>query len=233
MTPPDQPSPTELNSRVFDALASGSLVVTNCQKGAYDLFDRDFPVWHDAVSLKSTLDALTSDADLRDQLTLRYRDIVLARHTYAHRALQLREALEAAEHRLSWCIKIGAPDWEQAQRWGDLHFAQAVQRELRRRGHRRRSRCSRSGSHSTVTPTTSFSISKGPRRLPLPRADQHPLVDQPSGVTVCTGVRRIRSRSSSPPPATLHWSPGASPSRSRCSSRRQYPGASLRTPGRT
>jgi len=61
---------------------------------------------------------------------------VLRHHTYAHRARRLAEVLREHEARPSFCLKIGAPDWEQAERWGDLHFARAIQRELRGRGHR-------------------------------------------------------------------------------------------------
>jgi hypothetical protein len=37
---------------------------------------------------------------------------------------------------LSFAIKMSAPSWEAAPRWGDLHFAEAIRRELERRGHR-------------------------------------------------------------------------------------------------
>ena len=45
-------------------------------------------------------------------------------------------AVTRFESALSFCIKIAAPDRERAERWGDLAFAVAVQRELQRRGHR-------------------------------------------------------------------------------------------------
>jgi len=125
-----------VNARVFDALAAGSLVLTNCAAGARELFDDSFPVWSTAEELRSTRDALLADPRLRDTLADRYREMVLTRHTYEHRAHQLVEVLREREALASFCIKIGAPDWEQAQRWGDLHFARAIERELRRRGHR-------------------------------------------------------------------------------------------------
>ena len=125
-----------VNARVFDALAAGSLVLTNCAGGARELFDDDFPVWSTAEELRAQRDALLADPGLRETLADRYREVVLTRHTYGHRAHQLVEVLREREALPSFCIKIGAPDWEQAQRWGDLHFARAVERELRRRGHR-------------------------------------------------------------------------------------------------
>jgi glycosyltransferase involved in cell wall biosynthesis len=39
---------------------------------------------------------------------------------------------------LGVAIKICAPRWDQAERWGDTHFARALADELRRRGHRAR-----------------------------------------------------------------------------------------------
>jgi GT2 family glycosyltransferase/spore maturation protein CgeB len=125
-----------VNGRVFDALASGSLPVTNCTPGVHELFDEDFPVWDSKASLRRQLDALLGDEARRTELARRYRSRVLSEHTYAHRADRLVEVLRSAEEELSFCIKIGAPDAEQAERWGDLHFARAVARQLRHRGHR-------------------------------------------------------------------------------------------------
>jgi spore maturation protein CgeB len=125
-----------LNARVFDALAAGTLVLTNCESGARELFDDDFPVWSSRDSLRARLDELLGDEPRRRALAGRYREMVLARHTYAHRAEHLRELLIEQEQRLSFCLKVGAPDRRVAHRWGDLHFAESVARELRRRGHR-------------------------------------------------------------------------------------------------
>jgi GT2 family glycosyltransferase/spore maturation protein CgeB/predicted nucleic acid-binding Zn-ribbon protein len=125
-----------LNARVFDALASGTLPITNCEAGVRELFDQEFPVWDSPESLRARLDQLLGDDARRAQLLARYREQVLTRHTYAHRAAQLREILCAHEQRLSFVFKIGAPNREVAPLWGDLHFAESLARELRRRGHR-------------------------------------------------------------------------------------------------
>jgi hypothetical protein len=47
----------------------------------------------------------------------------------------LREILFRHAHALSFCLKIGAPDWTAAERGGDLYFARSLRSELRRRGH--------------------------------------------------------------------------------------------------
>ena len=125
-----------LNARVFDALASGTLPVTNCEAGVRELFDEEFPVWDSRESLRAVLDELLGEESRRAELVARYRETVLTRHTYAHRAARLREILVEHEQRLSFCLKIGAPNRAVAPLWGDLHYAESAARELRRRGHR-------------------------------------------------------------------------------------------------
>jgi O-antigen biosynthesis protein len=125
-----------LNARVFDALAAGTLPVTNCESGVRELFDEEFPVWSSRETLRSVLDELLGDERRRETLTRRYREVVLTKHTYANRAAQLREILAEHEQRLSFCLKIGAPNREAAERWGDLYYARSLADELRRRGHR-------------------------------------------------------------------------------------------------
>jgi O-antigen biosynthesis protein len=125
-----------VNARVFDALASGTLPITNCEAGMRELFDAEFPVWSSRESLRAVLDELLGDERRRAALVARYRETVLTSHTYAHRARQLRELLLEHEQLLSFCLKIGAPNRAVAPTWGDLHFAESLVRELRRRGHR-------------------------------------------------------------------------------------------------
>jgi O-antigen biosynthesis protein len=125
-----------VNARVFDALAAGTLALTNCESGVRELFDEDYPVWSSRETLRARLDELLADEGRRRSLARRYRETILTKHTYAHRAAQLRKILTEHEQRLSFCVKIGAPNREVAPRWGDLHFATSLLAELRRRGHR-------------------------------------------------------------------------------------------------
>ena len=78
-----------VNARVFDALAAGTLVLTNCAGGVRELFDDEFPVWDSPESLRAERDALLADDERRDLLAARYREMVLTRHTYEHRAHEL------------------------------------------------------------------------------------------------------------------------------------------------
>jgi GT2 family glycosyltransferase/glycosyltransferase involved in cell wall biosynthesis len=125
-----------LAGAVLDALACGTPVITNRADAARELFDGEFPVFSNAQNLRTQLDALLDDPARRRALALRYRRQVLSAHTYQHRARRLRELVRAMDERYSFCVKIGAPDWEQASRWGDLHLARDLARALKRRGHR-------------------------------------------------------------------------------------------------
>jgi GT2 family glycosyltransferase/spore maturation protein CgeB len=136
----DTQSPTlpygAVNARVLDAIAAGTLVVTDCATGAREMFDDEFPVWDSAATLRTQLDSLLDDEPRRRRLVDRYRRQILRDHTYANRAAELGSILVEHEQRLTFAIKIGAPDRRSAPRWGDLHFADALARELQRLGHR-------------------------------------------------------------------------------------------------
>lgn len=135
----DTASPTlpygAVNSRVFDALATGTPVVTNCEAGVRELFDEEFPTYSDKESLRGELDRLLSDDAKRGELAARYQRLVLEEHTYEKRAGQLREILSERARATSFCIKIGAPDRKAAASWGDTHYARALQRHLEAAGH--------------------------------------------------------------------------------------------------
>jgi glycosyltransferase involved in cell wall biosynthesis len=60
---------------------------------------------------------------------------VLTRHTYARRAATVREALLEWTRARRYGLRIGVPSWEVVDRWGDYHFARALQRSLERAGH--------------------------------------------------------------------------------------------------
>jgi GT2 family glycosyltransferase/spore maturation protein CgeB len=122
--------------RVLDGIACGALVLTNAERGARELFDHDFPTWSSAEQLDHQLGDLLATPARLSELVSRYRQTVLDRHTYGHRARRLRRIAHEHNDRLSFCLKIGAPDWEQAERWGDLHLAVGLGRALRRMGHR-------------------------------------------------------------------------------------------------
>jgi GT2 family glycosyltransferase/spore maturation protein CgeB len=124
-----------VNSRVFDALATGTLVVTDNVIGAQELFDGRLPVWQTPDDLLDLLEKVRRDPGAYAGLTAELRAHVLTHHTYAARATELRELL------LQWTradrvgIAVGVPSRDQAPSWGDYHFGRAIQKQLRRAGH--------------------------------------------------------------------------------------------------
>lgn len=77
-----------LNSRVYEGIAAGSVVVTNNIEGGLDAFDGKLPSWTTAGNLKTLLHSLIGDERLLAETSLTLRREVLQRHTYAHRATE-------------------------------------------------------------------------------------------------------------------------------------------------
>jgi spore maturation protein CgeB/GT2 family glycosyltransferase len=123
-----------MNSRVFDALATGTIVVTDNEIGARELFDEEFPTWTDADDLVGSVNRLIDDPALRNRLVERYRRIVLERHTYDHRARELRDILTEWARAPRIAVHIGPQTWEAGSTWGDVPYGRDVQRQLERRG---------------------------------------------------------------------------------------------------
>ena len=124
-----------VNSRVFDALGAGAIVVTNGRLGVEALFDARFPTWTDGAGLVNVVRAILADATPARRLAGRYRKSVLASHTYAARAVQVRAAFREWATAVRYGIRIGVPSVDVQQQWGDYHFGRALQRALERAGH--------------------------------------------------------------------------------------------------
>jgi spore maturation protein CgeB len=131
-----------VNSRVFDAIAAGALVITNGGEGAQSLFDGLLPAYDTRQELEALLWRYLEDDEQRQALVEKLRQKVLDSHTYAHRARQAFENLKAvggAQIRIA--IKIGAPNEKVRDEWGDYHFAVALKRAFKRSGHTVRIDC--------------------------------------------------------------------------------------------
>lgn len=124
-----------VNSRVFDALAAGTLVITDNGAGAAELFGDSLPAADDPAELAALVSTYLADPEARRERVDALRAIVLERHTYTHRARELQAILRTWAQSRRIDIAIGPPDWEVAARWGDYHFGRAVQRALQRRGY--------------------------------------------------------------------------------------------------
>lgn len=82
-----------LNSRLYEALASGALPVTDCALGLDELGLSDVPVFDDAASLERVLAMPRAE---RTALTARLRAVVVERHSFRARAEQVGPVLDAA-----------------------------------------------------------------------------------------------------------------------------------------
>jgi GT2 family glycosyltransferase/spore maturation protein CgeB len=123
------------NSRVFDALAAGTLVITNSAAASTDFFDGLLPVWNTPEEALVLIRKYSQDAQARQELTKQLHDIVAARHTYRHRAENLVDILKGFADRFRIAIKVPVPSSTEKEWWGDWHFAKALSRALKAQGH--------------------------------------------------------------------------------------------------
>ncbi|MGB3559429.1 MAG: tetratricopeptide repeat protein, partial [Geitlerinemataceae cyanobacterium] len=125
-----------VNSRVFDALGAGALVITNGVKGSEEVFGGLLPTYDSPESLEALLREYLTDEPKRLERVAQLQKMVLEQHTYNNRAhtvfSDLRDKMSLT-FRIS--IKIGAPRWEGVEEWGDYHYALAMKRSFERQGH--------------------------------------------------------------------------------------------------
>ncbi len=75
-----------VNSRVFDALACGALIITNGEKGAKETFKDKLPVFKSKNELNKLIDYYLSNEDQRSAKIEELQRFVLENHTYYNRA---------------------------------------------------------------------------------------------------------------------------------------------------
>ncbi|MFK8020919.1 MAG: glycosyltransferase [Pseudomonadales bacterium] len=126
-----------VNSRVFDGIAAGAMVISNGESGAKELFGDKLPTYDSVEQLESLIEKYLRNSELRVTHSEQLRSNVLANHTYRRRATEFRDILiDHAQTFSQIAIKIGVPSYAKAPEWGDYHFAKALQKELLRIGHR-------------------------------------------------------------------------------------------------
>ncbi len=120
-----------VNSRVYDALASGALVITNGAVGAEETFNGQLPVWRSKEELNSLLEFYLNHEDARKEKVKQLQDFILKNHVYENRARTFKEILEQEYvFKTKIAIKIPAPKWKNVQEWGDYHLALGLKKEL-------------------------------------------------------------------------------------------------------
>ena len=121
-----------VNSRVFDAIASGVLVVTNGDIGAEETFNGILPVYKSKEDLNELLDFYLSHEEVRKAKIEELQDLFLSNHTYDQRAEKIKDVLESYIWKRKMAIKIPAPNWEEVEEWGDYYLALGLKKELER-----------------------------------------------------------------------------------------------------
>ncbi len=82
-----------VNSRVYDALATGALVLTNGKLGAEEIFNGELPVFESEDELEKLLKYYLENDDERIMLVEKLQKFVLETHTYFNRAEKLKQTL--------------------------------------------------------------------------------------------------------------------------------------------
>lgn len=131
-----------VNSRVFDAIACGALVISNGVDGASELFSGLLPTYRTRQELEGLLWHYLTDENARTTQVAKLRAKVLGAHTYRHRAKAAFEFMKSTgTKQLRLSIKIGAPNSASRNEWGDYHFAVALKKYFNRLGHSVRIDC--------------------------------------------------------------------------------------------
>ncbi|MBB6511149.1 spore maturation protein CgeB/GT2 family glycosyltransferase [Rhizobium soli] len=124
------------NSRVFDALLAGCLVITNSETSSAEAFNGLLPVYHSQDELEDLIVYYLENETERKILSEKLREVVVREHTYRLRATEFRAQIrDFFCEKLRISIKIGAPGWDKAYQWGDYHFALAMKKSFERYGH--------------------------------------------------------------------------------------------------
>lgn len=128
-----------VNSRVFDALAAGDLVLTNGVIGAEETFEGLLPSFDSKEEFNQKLTYYLEHEEERQELVEKLKAFVLEHHTYDARANRLKEILEGYmddavnEKEIDICGAM--PDNETKKFWGDQHFAVGMKTEFEKLGY--------------------------------------------------------------------------------------------------
>ena len=119
-----------VNSRVFDAIAAGRLVITNGSLGNEELFDGLLPEYQSKEQLNKQIEYYMQNANKRQELVNKLQDVVLNNHTYDIRANKLIDILTDYANHPKILIKAPIPKSKDKFEWGDYYFGRNLQREF-------------------------------------------------------------------------------------------------------
>jgi spore maturation protein CgeB/GT2 family glycosyltransferase len=119
-----------VNSRVFDALASGVLVITNGVLGSEKVFNGLLPTYQNEQELSERISFFLSNEDERIKLVKQLQKEVLKNHSYDNRANELASILRRKYLNKTINIKLPCPSWDVVEDWGDFHLACGLKLEF-------------------------------------------------------------------------------------------------------
>jgi len=123
-----------VNSRVYDAISSGALVLTNGKIGAQETFEWKLPYFRSPEELNDLISYYLKNEEERLSKIKELQEFVINNHTYENRALTLKNILDNYISQTKIAIKIPAPEWETVNEWGDYHLALGLKKEFEKKG---------------------------------------------------------------------------------------------------
>jgi O-antigen biosynthesis protein len=111
------------NMRIFEALGSGALVVTNDEVASYELFDGLLPVWSSPDEINELMKTFCANDQERQNLVEELQRILVTRHTYTRRADEFADFINGFLERETIRLMVPCPDKERRNSWGDYFIA--------------------------------------------------------------------------------------------------------------
>jgi len=123
-----------VNSRVFDSLAAGKLIITNGTEGNDEIFEGKLPEYHSEKELTNLINYYLSNPKEKEEKIKELQNIVFKYHTYEHRANTLRKTIENYYEKPKIAIKTPVPSWNEIYKWGDYYVAEGLSEEFEKKG---------------------------------------------------------------------------------------------------
>ena len=127
-----------INDSALEALASGSLVLTDNESASNEYFDGELPVYRNWREFRAALDRFLTNDEARRELVDSLRSKVVTNHDVTAVPARMLAEAASAVYRPTFAIKVASPSPEAAPRWGDTHFGAGLAAALRARGFRAR-----------------------------------------------------------------------------------------------
>jgi len=119
-----------VNSRVYDAIVSGNLVLTNGELGSKETFEGKLPVFKSKKELNSLIKYYLTNEDARIEKVNELQRFILENHTYKNRANTLKNILRSYINKKKISIKIPLDRLEEIQKIDKQHLILGMKKEL-------------------------------------------------------------------------------------------------------